>query len=96
MAYGLEVYGLNGELVVRYTDKLTRFIDYFVVGMNSSGSKSYPELVGQELLASNTVTGSGVGPHNVIVSGYTVSWNRGNTPTQYDVGATGITIVAVG
>lgn len=91
MAYGLQVYDASGNLVVGYTDKLTRFIDYFVVGENSSGSKSYPQLAGSTIWATGKTFGD-IATHKVWFDGTTVYWDR---HWVLDSGPTGITVMAV-
>lgn len=93
MSYGLEVYDAGGGLTLSTSDKLTRFIDYFVVGVNSSGSRSYPQLAGATIWATGKSTGAF--SHKVTFSGTTVYWaDKGYA--DYDTGPTGITVMAVG
>lgn len=91
MPYGLEVYDAGGGLTLSTSDKLTRFIDYFVVGENSSGSRSYPELSGATIWATGKNLGD-TGTHRVTFSGTTVSWEK---HWVLDSGPTGITVMAV-
>jgi len=96
MAYGLEVFGHNGTVTVSANDSLTRYVEYFIVGKDSAGSKSYPELEGQNLqIMPHNLDGNWF-THRVNVTGYTVYWGRGNVPAEWDVGPTGITVMAVG
>lgn len=94
MSYGLEVYDAGGNLTLSTSDKLTRFIDYFVVGENSSGSRSYPELSGATIWATGKNIG-GVFAHKVTFSGTTVYWESRQL-VDFDTGPTGITVMAVG
>jgi hypothetical protein len=91
MAHGLETYSDDGNLVVRANDKLTRYVDYFVVGENSSGSKSYPQIAGSTIWATGKNLGS-IATHKVTFSGTTVYWEK---HWVLDSGPTGITVIAV-
>lgn len=91
MPYGLEVYDASGGLMLSTSDKLTRFIDYFVVGENSSGSRSYPALSGATIWATGKNLGE-VGTHRITFSGTTVYWEK---HWVLDSGPTGITVMAV-
>ena len=93
MAYGLQVYSQNGQLVVGNSDLITRLVDYFVVGTNSSGSKSY-SLPGGTVLWATVKPLNGWSVHKVTFSGNTVYWNKQAYPD--DTGPSGITVIAVG
>jgi hypothetical protein len=95
MGYGLEVYRANGSLSLKTGDTLTRFIDSFDVGVNSTGSKDYPNLSGQKLIASAREIGGGIGPPYLSVSGTTVSWSSQRSHS-YDISSANITVIAVG
>lgn len=93
MSYGLEVFDAGGSLTLSTSDKLTRFIDYFVVGENSTGSRSYPELSGSTIWAVGKNFGEAF-IHRISFSGTTIYWESQNF-SDFDTGPTGIVVMAV-
>lgn len=96
MAHGLEVRRQDGTISLSTEDTITRYIDYFTVGKNTSGSKTYADLVNQDVVAMARNLDGIWFAHYVIVVGNTVHWGRGTIPSDWAVGPSGITVIAVG
>jgi hypothetical protein len=96
MSYGLEVYKEDGSISLSSEDSLTRFIEYFVVGQDTSGSKTYPGLAGQSIVVMSHNLDGYWFVHRTWVVGNTIYWGRGTVPSDWYVGPTGLTVIAVG
>jgi hypothetical protein len=99
MTAGVEVYDSSGGLVVSYTDKITRLIDTFTVGADSSGSKTYPDLSSPILWAGAvTLGGSYTFTHKYWFVGNTIYWSLPYSSgfSSVTTGPTKFTVMASG
>ncbi len=80
MAHGIEIYNQHGQLRVSLTSRITRLLFSRHISRGSSGSVTVPGFdpnKGVAMVIAKGVSNSsyGVVPHQVSVSGETVSWS---------------------
>ncbi len=95
-AYGLECFDASGNIVVSYTDTLTRLVFTTIASPGISGSVNLPVLAtGQYAVAAIGAAAVEVSyPHAVSISGNTVTWTPQYASGQ-DVSSSAYTTILI-